>query len=528
MRIRISILLFCFLLPLVTICSQEQYPSIAVLPFDAITVSESDAAVLSGLFETALVKTGVFSVIEQNQISEILEAQKQSLSGCTDESCAVEVGKLLSASQIILGTVSTVGGKYIINAKIIDVTLGKNIRADKVEAASLADLTDAVELLAYKLAGLTFQERTQERVATKFGELFVETDLANAEIYVNGAYKGTSPILIARVPVGEVIVDARKDAFLGTEKVTISNVTARIKLVLTETRGNLFIKSSVQEVNVFIDGDLHGELGAGFIENMGIGKHTIELRGADVYWKEDINIQSGQTAQVEAYPRASGLISFDFPEAAVAEIEGMGMKETVTGRGELPLLVGDYRFRIGGGIYDLIELSVSVSRGSTFTLKPDLEYTREYAQTHFMQKVDQIESRIKNSIQVSESDMKTLANLRETIQESKHTFLNLTERIEVLTKHIHNKIAIQNKHGELNDLMLQKKVIEGALAHTEKNRKSQNVAGWLTFGISAVFPALSPLFMYLSDQAYQDYLTSTDIDEVIYLREQFQTYDILT
>jgi hypothetical protein len=33
----------------------------------------------------------------------ILDAQKRSLEGCTDESCAIEVGKLLAAELIVSG-----------------------------------------------------------------------------------------------------------------------------------------------------------------------------------------------------------------------------------------------------------------------------------------------------------------------------------------------------------------------------------------------------------------------------------------
>lgn len=120
----------------------------------------------SNLFETALVQTDVFLVIEQNQIAEILEAQSFTLSGCTDESCAVEIGKLLAAEQIILGSFSKVGSGYIINAKIIDVTLGRNIQAEKVEFSSMDDLSKSMDLLAYKLAGL---EQVEQETSTAYG-----------------------------------------------------------------------------------------------------------------------------------------------------------------------------------------------------------------------------------------------------------------------------------------------------------------------------------------------------------------------
>ena len=66
------------------------------------------------LLETGLVNTQIFDVIEQTQITKILEAQEYSLSDCTDERCAVEFGKLLAAEQIVLGSVAKIGVLYIL------------------------------------------------------------------------------------------------------------------------------------------------------------------------------------------------------------------------------------------------------------------------------------------------------------------------------------------------------------------------------------------------------------------------------
>ncbi len=103
-------------------------------------------------------------MIEQSQIDAILQAQEYSISECTDEQCAIQFGQLLSAEQIVLATLSLVGGKYILTGKIIDVAKGINIRADKVDAESLAGMTEAAELLAYKLTGLTLQRGMKDEI----------------------------------------------------------------------------------------------------------------------------------------------------------------------------------------------------------------------------------------------------------------------------------------------------------------------------------------------------------------------------
>ena len=46
----------------------EELPRIAVIPFNSINVSETDTEAVTDLFEAALVKTNVFTVIAQNEI----------------------------------------------------------------------------------------------------------------------------------------------------------------------------------------------------------------------------------------------------------------------------------------------------------------------------------------------------------------------------------------------------------------------------------------------------------------------------
>ncbi|MDA3938808.1 MAG: PEGA domain-containing protein [Spirochaetia bacterium] len=185
------------------------------MPFNPIGVSKNDALVVTGLFETGLVKTDSFNVIEQKQVNEILAAQAFTLTGCTDDACAIEFGKLLAAEQIILGDLSTIGGKYILNVKIIDVELGKNIKADSVETSKLSEMTAAAELLAFKLASLTYSEGKNVQIANAFRDVFIETDPTGADIYINGVRKGVSPGLFEKVPLGNITVGEHSIALEG-------------------------------------------------------------------------------------------------------------------------------------------------------------------------------------------------------------------------------------------------------------------------------------------------------------------------
>src|SRR6056297_2477955 len=98
MRRLVGVVLFLSLVPFLQ--AQDDSPLVSVIPFEALAgVAENDAMALTLAFETALNRGGLSQVIEQNQVEDILETQRESLSGCRDESCAIELGKLLSAEQ---------------------------------------------------------------------------------------------------------------------------------------------------------------------------------------------------------------------------------------------------------------------------------------------------------------------------------------------------------------------------------------------------------------------------------------------
>ena len=111
-----------------------------------------------------------------------MEEQEYSLFDCTNEQCAVELGKLLSAGQVILGSLSYFRASYTLKIKVIDLSNEKTVYSDKVSASSLDQMSEAMELFTFKLAGLTYTENEEHKIARQFGELFIETTPSRADI----------------------------------------------------------------------------------------------------------------------------------------------------------------------------------------------------------------------------------------------------------------------------------------------------------------------------------------------------------
>jgi TolB-like protein len=125
---------------------------IAVIDFDGKGVSKADATRVSEWLRTELINTGQFKVIERSAMNAILKEQAFAQTGCTDTSCAVQVGRLLSARKMLVGNVESWSGKVFINGRIIDVEKGVAEFAHKETVSSMLDLDTGAANFAKNLS----------------------------------------------------------------------------------------------------------------------------------------------------------------------------------------------------------------------------------------------------------------------------------------------------------------------------------------------------------------------------------------
>ena len=129
-------------------------PLIAVLPLQALgELNAEQVGTVTRLLETGLVKSSIFQVLERSEIAQVLAAQEYSAEECFDESCAVRLGRLLAARLIVLGTLSRLGDKFFLTAKIIEVATGKTLEAEHEEADTMEAIARRAENLGFRLAG---------------------------------------------------------------------------------------------------------------------------------------------------------------------------------------------------------------------------------------------------------------------------------------------------------------------------------------------------------------------------------------
>jgi TolB-like protein len=107
-------------------------PTVAILDFESVGSEEHLGKAVSEIMRTELIGTRQFRVVERSQINKALSEQEFQKSGVINENTAVEIGKLLGADLIIIGSVVKIGTSYTINTRMIDIktgeaALGKNV-----------------------------------------------------------------------------------------------------------------------------------------------------------------------------------------------------------------------------------------------------------------------------------------------------------------------------------------------------------------------------------------------------------------
>ena len=134
--------------------AQQKAKRIAILDLQGEGVSKSAAKTLTDRLRSKLVNTGVFHVLEREQMDEILGEQGFQQSGCVSDECLVEIGRLVGVEQMIGGSIGKIGQTYTLDLRIIDVQSGRILKTVSDDYRGDADgLLGVLESAANKIAG---------------------------------------------------------------------------------------------------------------------------------------------------------------------------------------------------------------------------------------------------------------------------------------------------------------------------------------------------------------------------------------
>jgi hypothetical protein len=124
---------------------------IAILDLGALNVPKNYAKIVGDLLEVELHKSGAFDILERRRMEIILNEQGLALSGCTDESCAIRIGRLLSADMVVTGSLNKLGN-YLLTIKVVDAQSGAIVLADYERSIPEDQLPDRVGKIVMRLS----------------------------------------------------------------------------------------------------------------------------------------------------------------------------------------------------------------------------------------------------------------------------------------------------------------------------------------------------------------------------------------
>jgi len=138
--------------PVVRTVVAGQVTNVAVADMEATGVSASAATVVSDWVRGELVRDGRINVVERKNMEKILAEAAFQQSGCTNQECAVRLGKLLNANVIVVGGLGVLFGSHVLNVRAVDVETGKVFYSDTARGKDVDEVQAAVIALAKRLA----------------------------------------------------------------------------------------------------------------------------------------------------------------------------------------------------------------------------------------------------------------------------------------------------------------------------------------------------------------------------------------
>ena len=180
------------------------------------------------------------------------------------------------------------------------------------------------------------------KVVPQYGKIEVTSTPSYAEVYLDGAYRGKTPITLSNVKVGKhTIKVTKKDYYDYSETVQVKGnsttyVSARLEPV--PRTGSIYINSTPSNAKAYLGAAYRGRTPL-TISNLEVGKYQIKISKDDYYdWYSTVRVKQNITtqvfAQLEPIPRTGSLYVTSSPRYARVFLDGIE-------RGTTPITIAD-------------------------------------------------------------------------------------------------------------------------------------------------------------------------------------------
>jgi hypothetical protein len=130
---------------------QDQKLAVVGITSRTKNVDHETASGVMVFIENAFVNVGQVRVVDRENIAKIVKEYEFQASDLTDESTAVEIGKLSGADIIVIGSISYVGEIFYLNIKLISVETAEIIGSSIADAVTAKEFYEMCNEAVFKL-----------------------------------------------------------------------------------------------------------------------------------------------------------------------------------------------------------------------------------------------------------------------------------------------------------------------------------------------------------------------------------------
>lgn len=172
--------------------------TVAILAFGGQGIDAKDLATVTGRFESELLATDSFQIVERRNVDKILQEQGFQQSGaCSNSECSVEIGQLLAVRWIVTGELARIGKTWSLSVKRTDVGTGRTVFSHVLDIqGSLEDVLRGGCPEMAKIASGSKKPSQQHTVLVAKSNGSVWPWIAGGVVLAGGA--ATAAILLAR------------------------------------------------------------------------------------------------------------------------------------------------------------------------------------------------------------------------------------------------------------------------------------------------------------------------------------------
>ena len=142
---------------------RDDIPLLVVLDLEPEEMPPEDAIMISRFIRMAMVKSRMFAVVDEKNMDAMLAEQGFRKAEWKSRSDAAELGRLLNAQAVLMGTYSRFAGRHVMSAQLVDVKTGQIVSSEAESFGEVEEVEEAVDRL---VSDLLEPIRLEERVET--------------------------------------------------------------------------------------------------------------------------------------------------------------------------------------------------------------------------------------------------------------------------------------------------------------------------------------------------------------------------